>query len=172
MISGCIINNLHYGFVLIFIRKKLSGKRLFGFLPTINVKTAFRDSVLVRRYKRQIFRKALSHVTSQVVEISKRPEGGTIIKFNNQGTANFGIIILKFHYLVLVRFVHIRVPFFITDEKDLAGCVTGMFASSACRRPCNCCILDFFEEPIYKIGPPRQLDEMRKVSVAYIKLLL
>ena len=60
--------------------------------------------------------------------------------------------------------MHIRVPFFITDEKELASGITGMFASSQCRRPCNCCILDFFEDNISKLGPPRDLLLMRQVS--------
>ena len=70
---------------------------------------------------------------------------------------------LFFLYSNSALFVHIRVPFFITDEKDLAGCITGMYASSQCRRPCNCCNLDFFEDNIANVGTPRDLNLMRQV---------
>ena len=64
--------------------------------------------------------------------------------------------------------MHIRVPFFITDEKELAGGITGMFASSQCRRPCNCCSLDFFEENITNLGAPRDLNFMREVLLLHV----
>ena len=138
----------------------MAGKRLFGFLPVISVRTAFRNSELVRRYKRLVFRKALRHVTSQIREICRSPERGFVIAYNN---ISMPFVFLKYLTLFKGKFVHIRVPFFITDEKELASGITGMYASSQCRRPCNCCTLDFFEENISKIGAPRDLAVMREV---------
>ena len=57
---------------------------MFGFLPAIAVRTAFRNSELVRRYKRLVFRKALRHVTSQIREISSTPERGFVITVNGK----------------------------------------------------------------------------------------
>ena len=64
---------------------------------------------------------------------------------------------------------YVRVPFFVADEKDLSNCITGMFASGNCNRPCNMCILKFkagageSEPSITEKGSRRVLSEMRKV---------
>ena len=64
---------------------------------------------------------------------------------------------------------YVRVPFFVADEKDLSNCITEMFASGTCNRPCNMCILKFkagageSEPSITEKGSWRVLSEMRKV---------
>jgi len=60
-------------------------------------------------------------------------------------------------------FVHVRVPFIICDEKDLASCVTGMYASSNTRRPCNVCTCDFNNQSIVDLGDERSLKHMSQV---------
>ena len=64
-----------------------------------------------------------------------------------------------------VTFVHPRLAFFIADEKDLAGCVTGMFHGSNCQRPCNMCITSFQDQSLVHVGTPRSLSFMRNVSL-------
>ena len=66
-------------------------------------------------------------------------------------------------YNSVVLFVHVRVPFVICDEKDLASCVTGMYASSNARRPCNICICDFNNQSIFDLGSLRSLKHMSQV---------
>ena len=57
-----------------------------------------------------------------------------------------------------------RVPFFVTDEKDLTSCVTGMYGSSKANRPCNLCTLIFKgAADITEKGPRRMLAEMLQV---------
>ena len=65
--------------------------------------------------------------------------------------------------------MYVRVPFVICDEKDLASCVTGMYASSNCRRPCNICLVDFTEGLITHLGDPRTLADMNKVRMHVIQ---
>ena len=56
------------------------------------------------------------------------------------------------------------VPFFITDEKDLATCVTGLYASGRAHRPCNLCDLDFGNNAdITQKGPQRQITQLKQV---------
>ena len=55
-----------------------------------------------------------------------------------------------------------RVPFFIADEMDLAKTITGMFASSASKRPCNICDCDFSVDMMGR-GVTRDLQSIRQV---------
>ena len=64
---------------------------------------------------------------------------------------------------------YVRVPFFVADEKDLSYCITGMFSSGNCNRPCNMCVLKFkagageAEPSITEKGNRRMLSEMKQV---------
>jgi hypothetical protein len=58
-----------------------------------------------------------------------------------------------------------RVPFFVTDEKDLTSCVTGMFSSGKANRPCNLCTHVFKgSSDIGAQGPLRTVHDMIEVS--------
>ena len=60
-----------------------------------------------------------------------------------------------------------RIPFFVTDEKDLTSCVTGMYGSSKANRPCNLCTLCFKgAADITQKGPRRMLAEMLQVKAS------
>ena len=69
---------------------------------------------------------------------------------------------------------YVRVPFFVADEKDLSYCITGMFSSGNCNRPCNMCVLKFKAGPgeaepsITEKGNRRMLSEMRQVFESLI----
>ena len=160
---------MHYAIVqhtiTVVYRQKLSGKRLLGFMPTINVVTKYRDSALVRRYKRCVHRKALAHITSGITDLAATASRGSTIIVNGKGTheqSNYPDFAFPL-IVCAVLFVHVRVPFIICDEKDLASCVTGMYASSNCRRPCNVCCCDFSSQSIVEIGERRSLKRMTKV---------
>jgi len=57
------------------------------------------------------------------------------------------------------------VPYFVTDEKDLTSCVTGMFSSGKAYRPCNLCTLLFKgNADITLAGPRRTVADMKEVS--------
>ena len=71
-----------------FNRQKLSGKRLLGFMPTINVVTKYRDSALVRRYKRNVHRKALAHITAPITQLYQSASRGTTLNVNGSGKCN------------------------------------------------------------------------------------
>ena len=68
-------------------------------------------------------------------------------------------------YICSAMFVHPRLAFIITDEKDLSGCVTGMFSGPMCRRPCSMCLLDFTQESLVQVGEVRTLQFMRQVNL-------
>jgi hypothetical protein len=56
------------------------------------------------------------------------------------------------------------VPYFVTDEKDLTSCVTGMFSSSKANRPCNLCTHVFKgTSDIATAGPRRTVQDMMEV---------
>ena len=57
---------------------------------------------------------------------------------------------------------HVRVPFFITDEMDLAKTITGMFASSQGKRPCNICDC-LFSSDVTVLGNLRDYIKLREV---------
>ena len=55
---------------MIICRNKLAGKRLLGYLPTVQVRTAFRGSVLVGRYRRLLSRMAMKFVVQQILDLA------------------------------------------------------------------------------------------------------
>ena len=67
------------------------------------------------------------------------------------------------------RLCHVRVPFFIADEKDLASCITGMYASGQANRPCNVCE-SVFKSSILESGSLRDLDFYAKVQTSFLIL--
>ena len=78
------------------------------------------------------------------------------------------LIVLYFTFILspswlAVSFVHPRLAFVIADEKDLAGCVTGMFSGANCQRPCNMCLTSFHDESLVEVGERRSLSFMRDV---------
>ena len=117
----------------------MAGKRLLGYLPTVQVRTAFRGSVLVGRYRRLISRTAMQFVVQQILDLAPH------FTYNFEigvGSGKTSQVILNHvcHVLSGMRYnCHVRVPFFIADEMDLSKTITGMFASSASHRPCNMC---------------------------------
>ena len=58
---------------------------------------------------------------------------------------------------------YVRVPFFIADEMDLAKTITGMFASSASKRPCNICD-SVFSISMMGRGATRDVNAIREVN--------
>ena len=70
-----------------------------------------------------------------------------------------------YHKIVILgqrRLCHVRVPFFIADEKDLACCVTATYASGQASRPCTVCETTF-KDAITRQGSLRDLDWYRQV---------
>ena len=148
-------------------RQKLSGKRLLGFLPSVSVLTKYRSSSKVTLFKRLVLRKALAFVTQKITDACSSDARGLTITVNgsrNASALSLFILILTLPYVYIALFVHPRLAFIITDEKDLAGCVTGMFSGPSCRRPCSMCLLDFTEESLTQVGEVRTLEFMRRVS--------
>ena len=66
-------------------RQKLSGKRLVGFLPCIPVLSKYKGNPRVAIFKRQVLRKALAHVTSQITDAVAAPERGVCITIGQNG---------------------------------------------------------------------------------------
>ena len=66
---------------------------------------------------------------------------------------------------------HVRVPFFIADEMDLAKTITGMFASSQSNRPCNVCDR-VFKDGMMGTGNLRDMHAIREVNSHNIQLKL
>ena len=66
-----------------------------------------------------------------------------------------------------------RVPFFVTDEKDLSLCVTALYASGKASRPCNLCDLCFSNNAdITQIGAQRSLSHWKEVRNTVVVVLL
>ena len=145
-------------------RNKLSGKRLFGFLPTVRVRTAFRGSVFIKRYRRLLNRIAMKFVVQQILDLG--PTGQRNFAIGNSGKPT---IAHAYAVVILIAFIgiryncHIRVPFFIADEMDLAKTILGMFASSSAKRPCNMCDCVFKDNMLIN-GNPRDYEAIRNVS--------
>jgi hypothetical protein len=49
-------------------RTQPSGKRLFGFVPNIKVRSAFRNSIFTRRYRRRLMRESMAFIFQQLLE--------------------------------------------------------------------------------------------------------
>ena len=49
-------------------RNQPSGKRLFGFVPNVKVRSAFRNSVHTRRYRRKLMRESMAFIFQQLLE--------------------------------------------------------------------------------------------------------
>ena len=91
---------------------------------------------------------------------------------HNFAIRNSGIITIAhdaYAFVILITFIgiryncHIRVPFFIADEMDLAKTILGMFASSSAKRPCNMCDCVFKDNMLIN-GNPRNYEAIRNVS--------
>ena len=53
---------------LFMSRNQPSGKRLFGFVPNVKVRSAFRNSVHTRRYRRKLMRESMAFIFQQLLE--------------------------------------------------------------------------------------------------------
>ena len=147
-------------------RNKLAGKRLLGFLPTVAVRTAFRGSVHVQRYKRLISRLSLAFVVQQLLDLAPKFMYNFEIVRDSGMISYFIVHIILMHVVVIqgVRYdCHVRVPFFIADEMDLSKTINGFFASSQANRPCNLCNC-IFSEDMTVLGEPRDYIALRQVS--------
>ena len=134
-----------------------------GYLPTVSVRTAFRGRVAVGKYRRAVSRVSMTFMIQQILDL-KPPH------VHNFALGNEGFI-LPFHYttdsiasLTGRRIIcHVRVPYFIADEMDLAKTITGMFASSQSNRPCNVCDR-VFKDGMMGTGNLRDMHAIREVN--------
>ena len=109
-------------------------------------------------------RKAMAHITSQIMDVFKSPERGLTIMIGGKGVVILSFTFCVTYILSKALFTHPRVAYIIADEKDQSSVVTGLFsASSLTRRPCNMCLLDFQAESLTQVGIPRSLSQMRDV---------
>jgi len=64
------IQNVYFAITYILDRSnKLSGKRLLGFIPQLQPKSAYRKSVFVARFKRSMMRACMKFVVKQIVDL-------------------------------------------------------------------------------------------------------
>jgi hypothetical protein len=121
------------------LRNQASAKRLYGFMPRFLVASGFKNSDLVRRYRRQIRMKSYDILFSPVRQ-----------KF-------YGLAINTSRAPI---FVHPRVPFLVLDEKELRY-VCGLYNTTKCKRPCNRCLVCPAESSWISSGDARSLDCFR-----------
>ena len=128
------------------------------------MRTAFRGSVFIKRYRRLLNRIAMKFVVQQILDLG--PSGQRNFAIGNSGIPT---IAQPYAVVILITFIgiryncHIRVPFFIADEMDLAKTILGMFASSSAKRPCNMCDCVFKDNMLIN-GNPRDYEAIHKVS--------
>ena len=123
-------------------RNSASAKRLVGFLPSVRVKTAFRNNPSVREYKRHVMRSAFDRLLGPICD-------------NRNG--------LYVESASGIHWCYPRLPFFVCDEKDLQ-LVTSM-KNVASLRPCNSCLINFRSgQSIAEVGEVRKKSVMKEVA--------
>ena len=127
-------------------RQKSSGLLLLGFLPIVRPIKAYKNSVQVRSYRRQVKRWCMGVLLKPLMD---HRNGINMRCIKQDGTEEW-------------RWVYPRFPFLIADEPEVMHAVVGGYGSTQSRMPCSHCDVVPKSQGLRTCGRPRDIDALRE----------
>jgi hypothetical protein len=128
-----------------WFRQKASGWTLLGFLPVIRSVKAFKNSELVRSYRRQVKRWCMGELLRPVID---NINGMMVHIIQPDGSFSENHVMPRF-------------PFLIADEPEVMHAMVGGFGSTSSLMPCSYCTITPSVTGLRSHAPPRDANTIR-----------